>query len=188
MFSRKNFFLISLICLSTQATAGVFTQAGLHFGGDSLASATFTSGSSESIHAGGLISGSLGYEADIGDTLLVKLSAGIKLDAITATNGNVDFTRFPLNAMIFKKGEKFHFGIGITQHTGVELSGDGLASFSTVEFDDATGLILQVDYLLNERAYMSLKLTSIDYQQINSNVDIDGSSLGILIGYRFGKK
>ena len=109
------------------------------------------------------------------------------LAAITADNGSIDFTRYPLTAMLFIKAEKLNFGVGVTQHTGIELTGDGVTSFTTVDFDDATGLVLQLDYLLGKRAYMSLQLTSIDYQPVNSSIEVSGNSLGLLIGYRFGK-
>ena len=80
-----------------------------------------------------------------------------------------------------------HFGVGITQHTGVKRTVDGFLNSGSLDFEDATGLVMQIDYLLNERGYLSLKYTSIDYQPVNSNFEIDGSSLGILIGFRFGK-
>ena len=187
MFIRKGLFFISLLCVSTQSFSNIFLQTGLHFGGDTLADASFAGGSSESIEAGGLISASVGYQSDISDALLIKLSFGLKLDVISAENGDIDFTRYPITAMLFNKGEKFSFGAGLTQHTGVELSGSGFASFSTVEFDDATGLVLQLDYTLNDRSYISLTYTSIDYNPVNTTEEIDGSSLGLLIGLHFGK-
>ena len=187
MSYRKVLFFVSLMCLSTQSLAGVFVQAGQHFGGDSLAKVSFSDGFDDSIKAGEGMSASAGYEVDINETLLVKFSAGFKFDLIIADNGDADFIRLPLNAMLFIKQKKLHFGVGLTQHTGVELSGDGFLNFNTFEFEDATGIILELDYLLNERAYLGLKLTSIDYQLEHSDEDIDGSSLGIVIGFRFGK-
>lgn len=191
--SFKKSYTSLLLCipiffLSTQAKAGVFAEAGLHFGGDNLATVSFWGADSQSVEGGGLISGAIGYEQDISDIFLMKLSAGIKFDTVNASNGNVDFTRFPLTGMLFVKGVDLHYGVGITQHTGVELSVDGFFSSGNVEFDDATGFVMQVDYLLNERGYISLTYTSIDYQPVySSSADVNGNSLGVLIGFRFGK-
>jgi len=186
MSFKKLLFLISAFCFFTQSHAGAFVQGGLHFGGDTLATVSFSS-IDESIEAGGLISGSVGYETDINESLLAKFSAGIKFDSITASNGDVDFTRYPLTAMLFMKGQDLHFGVGLTKHTGVELSVDGFTGSATADFDDATGFVVQIDYLLNERGYIGLKFTSIDYELSNSNEEVDGSSIGILAGFRFGK-
>jgi len=186
MLFRNILFFVSLLCVSSQSSAGVFVQTGLHFGGDTLATLDFFSSDSQSIEAGGLISGSIGYEADMSESILMKFSAGIKFDAITASNADVDFFRYPLNGMLFYKTENFHFGAGITQHLGVKLSADGQFGSDTVNFKDATGLVLQVDYLLNERGYLSLTYTSIDYE-LDNNATVNGNSFGILIGFRFGK-
>lgn len=186
--SFKNIlFFVSAFCFSTHSFAGAFVQGGLHFGGDTLATVSIFGSGNESIEAGGLLSGSVGYEADINESLLAKLSAGIKFDSITASNGDVDFTRYPLTAMLFIKGEDLHFGVGLTKHTGVELSVDGFSGAATADFDNATGFVAQLDYLLNERGYISLKFTFIDYELANSNLEVDGGSIGILAGFRFGK-
>ena len=186
--SFKSFlFFVSIFCFSTQSLADAFIQGGLHFGGDTLATVDFVSLGDQKIEAGGLLSGSVGYEADINESLLAKLSAGIKFDSISASNGDVDFTRYPLTAMLFMKGENLHFGLGLTRHIGVELSVDGFSGATTADFDDATGFVAQLDYLLNERGYISLKFTSIDYELANSSIEVDGSSIGLLVGFRFGK-
>ena len=152
-----------------------------------LVTAVLTDGSTEKIKGGGLISGSLGYETDISESLLLKLSAGIKFDTIMASNSDIFFERFPLEAILFAKGEKVHFGVGVSHHTGVKLTGDVALFVPTVNFDDATGLVVQVDYLLNERGYLSLKYTAIDYQVSSNSSKLDGSSIGVIIGFRFGK-
>jgi len=187
MFFRKMLFFVSILCVSTPSAAGMFVQAGLHAGGDTLATVDFFNADDQSIKAGGLVSGSVGYEADLSDAILMKLSAGVKFDTIDATNAEVDFIRYPLNGMIFFKTKNLHLGAGITQHLGVKLSVDGEFGSDNVTFKDATGFVLQMDYLLNERGYLSLVLTSIDYELKGTNESVDGNSIGVVIGYRFGK-
>ena len=92
MLFRKVLFFVSILCVSTQSVAGAFVQAGVHFGGDTLATVDFFDSDSQSIEAGGLISGSVGYETDLSESILMKLSAGIKFDTIAATNADIDFS------------------------------------------------------------------------------------------------
>ena len=187
MSFKKPFVFIILLCVSTQVAAGIFVQAGIHFGGDTLVNAIFIDGSTDSIEAGGLLSGSLGYETDITDSLLLKLSAGLKFDMFLAGNSDVSFDRYPLEALVFVKGEKFHLGVGLSYHTGVKLTGDAALFLPTINFDDATGYVVQLDYLLSEQAYLSLNYTGIDYQASSGGPTIDGSSIGLVIGLKFGK-
>lgn len=188
MIIRNTILFLYLVSVTSISSAGVFGEGGVHFGGDELATVSFYGADSESVEAGGLISAALGYEFDITDTFLVKLSAGIKIDMVTASNGDVDFTRYPLTGMVFLKGEDIHVGAGITQHTGVDLNVDGFLSSGSIDFDDATGLVFQVDYMLNERGYLSLTYTAIDYEPANSSgIEVNGNSLGFGIGFKFGK-
>ena len=185
---KQSFIFVLLLCVSSQAAAvGVFVEGGIHSGGDTIVTAVFTDGSTESIKAGDLISGAIGIESDITDSLLLKLSAGLKIDLILAENADLSFERMPFEAMLFFKGETLHLGAGITHHRNVRLRGDFGLGIPTVDYEDATGYAVQLDYLLNERGYLSLKYTAIDYQVFSGGPDIDGSSIGILIGLRFGK-
>jgi len=123
-------------------------------GGDSLAKVNFFNGYDDSIKAGEGISVSFGYEVDISETLFVKFSAVFKFDLVSADNVDVDFTRFPLSVMFIMKQKNLHIDVGLTQYIGVELSGDGFFNSNTIEFEDATGFVIQLDYLLNEHAYL----------------------------------
>lgn len=113
MLLKKVIVVIGFLLLSNQASAtDVFLQGGLHFGGDTLVTAVFTDGSSESLKAGGLLSGALGIETDISESVYMKLSAGLKFDTILAENTDVFFERYPLEALFFYRNENIHIGAG----------------------------------------------------------------------------
>jgi len=58
---KQSFMFVLLLCVSCQAAAvGVFVEGGLHSGGDTIVTAVFTDGSTESIKAGDFISGAIG--------------------------------------------------------------------------------------------------------------------------------
>ncbi|MDH5387513.1 MAG: hypothetical protein OEY06_03570 [Gammaproteobacteria bacterium] len=171
-----------LTSLTTQAS-NLLLEAGLHFGGDELASVGFAGGSSESIEAGGLISLSAGLVSEIDEGLKLRTTIGIKFDSITASNGDLDFTRYPVSAMLFKNGEVFNAGIGATYHLSPEFESTGFAGDFSVSFDNAFGFVAEVDYKLGEKAYVGLKATIIDYEIGSSK--IDGNSFGVVIGTSF---
>ena len=88
-----------------------------------------------------------------------------------ASNSDIFFERFPLEAILFAKGEKVHFGVGVSHHTGVKLTGDVALFVPTVNFDDATGLVVQVDYLLMSAVILVLNilLSIIKYPATHRN-------------------
>ena len=135
---RGAFLFIFLFAFSSalplHSHAGVFVQAGLHAGGDDLDTVYFVGGDSQTISAGGLLSAAIGYETDIDASILAKFSMGVKIDAVHARNGDVEFIRTPIEALVMKKNESFNYGLGITRHMNPELSGNGFASMPTVSF------------------------------------------------------
>lgn len=179
--------LFIVVCGHSHA-ARLFIQGGLHFGGDKLVSATFVGGATESVEAGGLISGSIGLISDINETVELRTSLGIKLDAVFADNGDITFSRFPVEVMLFTKGDELRFGAGISYHLSPELEIDlPFSGNAIVAFDDAAGFVAQIEYRLGERGHLGLKATVIDYEISNSvsSATVDGNSIGVVIGARF---
>jgi len=178
-----------LLSVTSIARADVLLEAGLHFGGDELASATFTSGSTASIDAGGFISLSIGNAFDISDNLEGRITLGWKFDTIDATNGSVDWQRFPLNALLLYKHNDWRFGGGLTYHINPELTSSGAASEPDVKFDDALGFMGEIDYFFSPTAYVGAQFTVIEYDTIPNtqvnDVSVDGNSAGVVVGVRF---
>lgn len=180
------FSILSIFAVSSSAN-GLFGEIGLHLGGDKLATATFVGGDTESIRAGELLSISGGVVTDVNEQVEARISVGYKIDFISAENGDLDFTRIPLELLFFKKNEKWSVGGGITYHLGPELSGSGFAA-GNVEFDDALGFVLEADHMLRTGAYIGIKLTLIEYE-VNDpffvSETFDANSVGIVLGLKF---
>lgn len=175
------------LATSTAHASNLLLEAGLHIGGDELATVNFIGGDSQSMEAGGMISFAAGLKSDVGESLELRTTIGIKFDSITASNGELDFTRYPVNAMLFTKGETFSIGIGATYHLNPEFKASGFTGDFTASFENALGFIAEVDYALSEKAYLGLKFTSIDYE-INgpfSSTEFNGNSIGVVIGISF---
>ncbi len=162
----------------------VFLQGGVHVGGDEMVTATFTNGDTEKIKGGELISLLAGVGTGVAEDLEARLMLGVKFDTIDAENGSVDFFRYPLEALLmYKAAEKVYLGGGLAYHLNPNISGDGIATGANVDFDNALGLALQLDYILSNGGYLAVKLTSIDYEAFGQSVS--GNSIGALLGFRF---
>lgn len=174
---------ILLLPMSSYAV-DVFLQGGVHFGGDDIITATFTNGDTEKIKGGELLTVSAGLGMEVHENLEARFMAGIKFDSINAENGDVDFYRYPLEALLmYKAAEKVYLGGGLSYHLNPNISGDGIAANANIDFDDALGFVVELDYVLSNGGYLGVKLTSIDYEAFGQSAS--GNSIGGLLGFRF---
>jgi len=181
---RKINLIVLLLCSSNTFAVDLFVQGGLHFGGDELVEAEFTNGDDEEINAGELISLAVGVGTGIDEDVEARLMVGVKFDTIDADNGDIEFFRYPVTALVmYKTSEKISIGGGVTYHLNPSLSGDGLASSVDVDFDDALGFVLSAEYLLSNGGYAGIQYTSIDYEV--SGIEVSGNSIGGILGVRF---
>jgi len=140
-------------------------KAAADFGGDTLVTVTFTDGSSESIKANELLSlgGGVSIVNAAGD-IEAELSLSYKFALINASNGDVTFSRWPLDALVFYRLPELRLGGGLTYHINPKLSGSGVASGIDATFDNALGLLLQVDYRVTPKINLGIRYTSLDYK------------------------
>lgn len=173
-------FFVCVISYSAQAIDFVL-EGGLHAGGDTLVTATFTDGSTETIDAGEGLSLAIGARFDIADNLEMAITYGIKTAGISAQNGSIDWTRNPLNAILLYKMDNWRFGGGLTYHMSPVLEGDGFAA-GKVDFEDALGTLIDMRYFFGESAYVGGRATFIDYKVKNGSTSVNGNSIGVIVG------
>jgi hypothetical protein len=164
-----------------------FVKAGYDFGGDKLAEVTFTDGDTESIRAneGFYFGGGASIVTDAG-TQEIELSIAYKVGSVNGSNGDVEFRRFPLEALWFYRFEKVRLGGGLTYHLNPELDGSGVVGGGLdAKFDDALGLVLQADYRFGEKLTVALRYTSIEYQVSGTSAKAKSNGIGVTTGYRF---
>jgi hypothetical protein len=164
---------------------GVFVF-GADFGGDSLVNVTYANGARASVEAGrGIILGG-GAVWTMMPGLELQTTLSYKFTTIPqATNGDVTWTRIPLEIAVFQRLEKWRYGGGITFQSGASLEGSGLAAPATSSFATATGLILEGDWQPNDKYSLGLKYTSISYKSTTFNSTANGSSTGLTMNMFF---
>lgn len=187
-----NAFGKSLAALALALAAGALhaqevrpmLKTGFDFGGDTLVTAIFTSGSSESIKANeGFYFGG-GASILFSREIEAEVSLSYKFASITASNGEIEFTRLPLDALVFYRFPDFRVGGGLTYHLNPKLSGSGVASGANVGFDDAAGLVLQADYVFAKQFAVGGRYTMLDYKARGGGT-AKSNGLGVTFGVSF---
>src|SRR5712691_904247 len=157
-------------------------KAGFDFGGDKLITVIFADGSTKSINAneGLYFGGGVSILSDSKD-IETEVSLSYKTTGINASNGSVDWTRFPLEVLVFYRLPQFRLGGGLTYHLSPKLSGSGVTSVN-LTFDNSAGFVLQADYLL-QKITVGLRYTSLEYKLGGGSVKSDG--VGVTFGISF---
>jgi len=127
---------------------------------------------------------------------LFQATVGLKFDSVDATNGDADTSSLPLHFLVFYHGDSnLRFGAGITYELAPEYSYSAFGSSDDIEFDDAQGFTIELDYFLNENSFIGLRHTSIDYDLPQGQAmistgggivtSVDASNWGIHLGVIF---
>lgn len=180
--------LLALLALAAPAAANAaearpVVVAGYDTGGGDIQNVTFGGGTTDTIKAneglylgGGvsLLNGARNVE------FLGTLS--YKYQAIHANNGDITWTRFPVDALLFYRRQSFRAGGGATYVIRPRLKGSGEVSYIDAGFDNALGAVLQADYLMGGLA-LGLRYTMLEYKGGGTTVKSNG--VGASLGFTF---
>ena len=175
--------MLLLITAGTASAGGLVLEGGLHLGGERFATVYTTTGTTD-INAGELYSLAIGVGLDLAPDIESRITIGIKEDGVIASNGSVKFTRYPIDVLVLKRTGGWKIGGGITYHMNPEYYDSTYFSPLSVQFDDALGLLLELDRELGA-VYIGGRLTLIDYQITGSNSKFSGNSVGVVAGIMF---
>ena len=160
---------------------------GVTFGGDEIAYAEFTDGSSDKIKAGEFLHFYGGVLFDFPESpFSTRLAFGYHVDDITAENGRIKFDRKPVEIVPFYNiNENNRIGVGLSYHLDPTLTSD---VFSDVTFDDALGFLVEYGYGFSSgKVWLGLRYLNIDYDPSAiggtpvTAKSIDGSHFGIYV-------
>ena len=84
-------------------------------------------------------------------------------NSISADNGDVSLTRYPMELIPYVEFHKVRLGLGFTQHTNIEFEDDAVDNFS-VDAEDANGTVILVEYLFADHLALGLRVVDIDYK------------------------
>jgi len=169
--------------VDTARRGGFVAQMDLDYGGDDLATLSFTDGESQHVKAGqGLGFGIGGYFRPV-QSVPFELQGivGYKVVFTAAENADIKMTRTTLQLNgIYRFASNWYVGAGYVQHMSPELDGDGF--FEDLEFDDSSGFNAEVGWKWVGLHYTKMEYSSPGYE------DADASNVGVRFTYLFGGK
>ncbi|WP_182915726.1 outer membrane beta-barrel protein [Massilia cavernae] len=139
--------------------------AGLTFGGDRLATTSYTNGTSANIRAGSGLQLAAGAEYRLSPLFSLQGTVGYHIHFTPeASNGDADFSRIPVELIAYyHANEKWRVGGGMRFVRNAKLSGSGFASGLDESFDDTTSGIVEAEYLYSPSLGFKLRGVSEKY-------------------------
>jgi hypothetical protein len=177
--------LASAAAPSHAADVGLMFKAGWDTGRTILMNVPFADGPSQQIRVNdGLYAG--GGVAVVNDarSLEAELSVSYKSKQVTGDDGQVDWNKIPIDALVFYRTADFRFGGGLTYHTFVRLRGTGSAQMN-VNFKNALGLVGQIDLIVGERGTIGLRFIKLEYEAEGINYKAKSDGVGITASMAF---
>ena len=160
---------------------------GMSWGGDTLASGNYTSGTAYAIRAGEGILFQVGMAYQVMDKTDLQLSVGYQTASTTASNGDISFTRNPIELLgFYDVANQWRLGLGLRSSSNAKLSSSGAASnVGSYNFTPSLGQVLEVQYLFDStrrnkfQPGVSLRVINESYEEKVSKTKINGSSAGL---------
>lgn len=155
------------------------------FGGDTVATVTYTDGDSQDIKAGGVVHFYGGAELQSG-AFALQTTVGYHVDSSNASNGTVKFSRVPLEMLgLWSLNDQVRVGGGLRKATSAKIRGTGAASgLGSHSLDGNVGLVLQAEYLFGDGKLATyVRYVSESYDL--GNTSFSGDHLGLGLSYRF---
>lgn len=188
MFQRRSVVAATLALLGISASPVSALDSSFHYkvgydtGGDTLVTVTFVGGDTENIKAnrGLFFGGGISLVNDTND-IETEISLSYKFDDITGSNGDITWSRLPIDGLVFYRLPSVRLGGGITYHLNPDLDGSGVAGGLNVEFKNALGFIAQADWRISDKLNLGLRYTFLDYETENTGVKVDSNGLGLVL-------
>lgn len=189
-------YLLAVAILAVSAPGALTVQAaefkgvvgiGLDFGGDTLATAVYSDGTTSEVKAnnGFVLNGGA---VMINDSYETQATVGYKFGGPTAQNGSITWDTVPIELIQFLRAGNVRLGLGFIYQINPKLTVDIPGSSYTINYDNALGTLAQIGWLpANMPFSIDLRYSAITYRQRNvSNAqETSGSVLGIYSSFFF---
>lgn len=184
---------------TTEPGMHLLLNLGITFGGDTIFSASTTTGEEKEVKGGELVQLGIGGLYQFEDApVALAFSINKHMDTVTASNGEIKFTRNPYEALVYYTGaENFRFGGGIRIVTSPESSITINGATEKIVFDNARGYVAELGYKAAKNLWINVRYVSEKYQgrtytftngstaSIAGSTPFDGSHFGIFTVFEF---
>ena len=186
---KKIFTGLLIGSLSLTQASGIkpLIQFAFDSGGDELVTIEHDYSNDVHIDAGDGFNFEAGMALEIAPHIENQLLIGYKFKDDDAYNGEVSWDTIPLTALSFFKVENWKFGGGLTYHISPELDGRFDSDEINYEFENALGVVAQIQYEMANTFSIGVRATFIEYERKNNHSQTaSGNSLGIVGTFKFG--
>jgi len=162
-------------------------KAGFDVGGDTMVTAVFTDGDTEKIRAneGFYLGGGIAI-IDAERSMEYHVTLAYKFALIDADNGDIEWTRFPLEALAFYRFPRVRVGGGLTYHINPRLEGSGVVGGLDVKFKHALGAVLQADWRITHTIALGARYTILEYDaKGNFTGTAESNGVGVTFSMNF---
>ncbi|MCH7402214.1 hypothetical protein ACFOUP_18590 [Belliella kenyensis] len=166
--------------IKEKSNLGFLISGALEFGGEPVASISFTNGDVIDMHAGqgGTISVGLEYKIPKAEQLRLRGLIGFKYLTTPAENVHIRLTRVPIvftGNYVIK--DAWRFGMGISTHQAVKFNAGGLGS--NFKLDSTAGPVFEFGY-----KWVALSYTLMQYSN-EFNQYYSANAFGITLSHVF---
>ena len=192
---RNIFLLTGILGLATTTVNATenpwFLGMNYDAGGDDIATLVYTDGSTSTLSANEGLHFYIGknFANGVNSPWRTHASVGYKTGSVTAQNGDLTWSAWPLEAIEFYNMEKARFGAGLVYQLNPKVQGSGFASSLNLELDNALGFILQFEYrftpAIQKGVAIGVRYTNISYTSVNLISEVNGSSIGGVLSITF---
>ena len=186
--------IICLISFFPRISYGDFYfETGLEDGGKSLSRIKWDkeiwdihTPDSQNLNLGGDVRIAIGYQLKLGesDEHSVSVALGYIWDELDGDNGEAEFDVTTLEAIYSRHFDRHRLGVGVSYHVDPSYEDDLDGSPpNKIDFDDATGLVLQYTYEVFSGTpfHFGLRFTEMDYEV--GSKSFDASGFGIFLAF-----
>jgi Outer membrane protein beta-barrel domain len=161
---------------------------GLTFGGDQLGETINTISSngdtdSAKIKAGSLVDFRGGFEYQIqGQPMAIELSIGYHFDTVDAENGDVTFSRMPLELIgHYAINEYWRVGGGLRKSLSPKLKASGLGTdyASNTKYSASVGVLIEAEYFMTPQFSFKGRYVSESFKPEGGGKKVSGNHGGI---------
>ncbi|MYM21055.1 outer membrane beta-barrel protein [Duganella sp. FT135W] len=169
----------------TQSPVRFLAGLGISGGGDNLATAKYTNGSSQKIKAGGGVYFTTGADYRLSEEFSVQGTVNFHVDDTNANNGSIKFQRFPVELLgYYHVDNNWRVGAGVRYTASPKLTSSGAASGLDVKFDNAVSGVLEAEYFWTPKFGMKMRYVNETFKK-SGYPDVKANHVGISANYYF---
>ena len=160
--------------------------AGLTFGGDKLATASYTNGGEIDIRAGSMVALAAGVDYRISPEVSLQATVGFHVDDATASNGDVRFQRYPIELLAYYNvSPQWRIGGGVRYVSNPKLTSSGAAYIGDLTFKNTVSGVLEGEYAMSDSIGIKVRYVQEQFENKYNSHKTDANHVGVFANFYF---